>query len=136
MTGHRTQNAFILKYMIAKPKTVREYIAFAPKERQKRLREMRAILKKTSPGATEAIKWGAPTLSYKRILYAYNAIKGNISFMPTPPVIKAFKKELKSYATSKATIKFPLEKPLPKALITKLAKYRIKESKEKDIRWM
>lgn len=122
--------------MKEKPNTVGKYIASAPKERQKKLREMRAILKKVTPGATEAIKWGVPTLSYKRILYAYNAIKGNISFMPTPPVIRAFKKELKGYATSKATIKFPLEKPLPKALITKLAKYRIKESKEKDVRWM
>lgn len=121
---------------MTKPKTVTEYIAAAPKPAQKKLKEMRGILKKAAPGATEAIKWGAPTLAYKRILFAYNAIKGNISFMPTPPVVKMFAKELKKYPTSKATIKFPLEKPLPKSLITKMAKYRVKESKEKDIRWM
>ena len=121
---------------MAKPKTHTEYIAQQPKERQKKLREMRAILKKAAPGAKEEIKWGVPTFAYKRILFAYNGIKGNISFMPTPPVIKAFAKELKEYATGKATVKFPLKKALPKALITKMAKYRVKESKEKDVRWM
>ena len=38
--------------------------------------------------------------------------------------------------TGKTTVKFPLDKPLPKALITKLAKYRVKELKENDARWM
>lgn len=121
---------------MAKPKTVAEYIASAPKDAQKKLKEIRSILKKAAPGATEAIKWGAPTLAYKRILFAYAAIKGNISFMPTPPIIVAFKKELKGYATGKATVKFPLDKPLPKGLILKMAKLRVKESKEKDVRWM
>jgi uncharacterized protein YdhG (YjbR/CyaY superfamily) len=121
---------------MARPKTVAEYIDAAPKESRAKLKEMRGILKKAAPGASEAIKWGAPTLAYKRILFAYNAIKGNISFMPTPPVIKAFAKEIKGYASGKATVKVPLEKPLPKSLITKMAKYRVKESKEKDVRWM
>ena len=121
---------------MSKPKTVAEYIAGAPKESQAKLREMRALLKNAAPGATEGIKWGVPVLSYKRILFAYNAIKGNISFMPTPPVIVAFKKDLTKYETGKATVKFPLKKPLPKTLVTKMAKYRVKESKEKDVRWM
>jgi uncharacterized protein YdhG (YjbR/CyaY superfamily) len=121
---------------MAKPKTVAEYIAASPKDAQKKMREIRTLLKKAAPGATEAIKWGVPVLSYKRILFAYNAIKGNISFMPTPPVIKAFTKELTKYETGKATVKFPLEKPLPKTLILKMAKRRVKESKEKDVRWM
>lgn len=121
---------------MARPKTPTEFIAAAPKDSQKKLREMRALLKKAAPGATEVIKWGVPTLAYKRILFAYSAIKGNISFMPTPPVIKAFSKDLKGYSTGKATVKFPLEKPLPKGLITRMAKYRVKESREKDVRWM
>lgn len=121
---------------MAKPTTVSEYIASVPKERQKKLKEIRALLKKAAPGATEALKWGVPTMSYKRILFAYNAIKGNISFLPTPPIVKAFAKELKPYATGKGSIKFPLETPLPKTLITKLAKARVKQSKENDIRWM
>lgn len=116
--------------------TVAEYIAKAPKEARAKLKEIRMLLKKAAPGSTEGIKWGVPTIAAKRILYAFSAIKGNISFMPTPPVIVKFKKDLLKYETSKAVVKFPLEKPLPKGLITKMAKYRVKESKEKDVRWM
>ena len=43
-----------------KPTTVDEYFAAAPREAQKALHEMRAILKKAAPKATEAVKWGSP----------------------------------------------------------------------------
>lgn len=122
--------------MRVKADSVTEYIAAAPKDAQGKLKEMRALLKKAAPKASEAIKWGVPTFSYTRILFAYNVIKGNISFMPTPPVLIVFKKELAKYVTGKATVKFPLDKPLPKGLITKMAKYRVKQAKEKDVRWM
>jgi uncharacterized protein YdhG (YjbR/CyaY superfamily) len=121
---------------MAKPKTISEYISQAPKEAQKKLREIRMILKKAAPKATEAVKWGAPIFEEKRILFAFNAIKGNISFMPTPRVLQAFKKDLAKYATGKATVKFPLDTPLPKSLITKLAKYRVKDVRDNDARWM
>ncbi len=119
-----------------KATTAQEYITLAPKHAQKKLREMRALLKKAAPGATEGLKWGAPTFSYKRILFAYAAFKDHVSLMPTPPVVRALKKELGKYRTTAATIQFPYDKPLPKALITKVAKLRVKEATEKDIRWM
>lgn len=43
---------------MAKPKTVSEYIAAIPQPAKKKLKEMRGILNKAAPGATEAIKWG------------------------------------------------------------------------------
>jgi uncharacterized protein YdhG (YjbR/CyaY superfamily) len=116
--------------------TVSEYIAKAPKEWQKALRTMRALLKKAAPGATEEVKWGAPTFAYKRILFAYAAYAKHISLMPTPAVITAFKKELRGYKTGKGSVQFPYDTPLPKALITKLAKRRVKDAKENDVRWM
>ncbi len=119
-----------------KATTALEYIALAPKQAQKKLREMRALLKKAAPGATEGLKWGAPTFSYKRILFAYAAFKDHVSLMPTPPVIKELKKDLAKYKTTAATIQFPYDVPLPKALITKVAKLRVKAAKEKDVRWM
>ena len=97
-----------------KKKTVEAYISSAPAQAQKHLREIRALLQKAALGATEEIKWGVPTLAYSRILFAFSAIKGNISFMPTPPVLIAFKKELAKYESGKATVKFPLDAPLPK----------------------
>ena len=119
-----------------KPTTVSEYIEAAPKDAQKKLRELRALLKKVAPGATETLKWGSPVLEEKRILFSYSAYKSHLNFMPTGPSIKPFRKELAAYKTGKDTIQFPYDKPLPKALIRKIATYRAKQVREKDARWM
>jgi uncharacterized protein YdhG (YjbR/CyaY superfamily) len=119
-----------------KPTTVSEYIEAAPKEAQKKLHELRALLKKVAPGATETLKWGSPVLEEKRILFSYSAYKSHLNFMPTGPSIKPFRKELAAYKTGKDTIQFPYDKPLPKALIRKIATYRAKQVREKDARWM
>ncbi|HJW48670.1 MAG TPA: DUF1801 domain-containing protein [Candidatus Limnocylindria bacterium] len=120
----------------ARPTTIAEYIRAAPKESQKALREMRAILKKAAPRATEGLKWGSPAFEEKRILFAFAAFKSHLSFMPTPSAMKPFKKELAKYDTGKGSIQFPYDKPLPRALIRRIAAQRVKELKEKDIRWM
>jgi uncharacterized protein YdhG (YjbR/CyaY superfamily) len=120
----------------ARPTTIAEYISAAPKEAQKPLREMRAILKKAAPGATEGLKWGSPVFEEKRILFGFAAFKSHINFMPTPSAMKPFEKELAKYETGKGTIQFPYGKRLPKALIRKIAARRVKELREKDVRWM
>jgi uncharacterized protein YdhG (YjbR/CyaY superfamily) len=119
-----------------RPKTIAEYISAAPKEAQKPLREMRAILKKAAPGASEGLKWGSPVFEEKRILFGFAAFKSHINFMPTPSAMKPFKKELAKYETGKGTIQFPYGKRLPKALIRRIAARRVKELREKDVRWM
>jgi len=120
----------------ARPTTIAEYIRAAPKEAQKALREMRAILKGAAPKATEGLKWGSPVFEEKRILFAFSAFKSHVSFMPTPSAMKPFKKELAKYKTGKGSIQFPYDKPLPKALIRRIAARRVKELREKDTRWM
>jgi uncharacterized protein YdhG (YjbR/CyaY superfamily) len=119
-----------------KPTTVTEYIDAAPKEGQKQLREIRGLLRKVAPKATEALKWGMPVFEEKRILFAFAAFKSHLNFMPTPAAMEPFKKELAKYATGKGSIQFPYGQPLPKALITGIAKYRLKEVRERDARWM
>ena len=119
-----------------KPTTVTEYINAAPKEAQKKLREMREILKKVVPNAKESLKWGSPVFEEKRILFAYAAFKSHLNFMPTHSAMEPFKEELAKYTTGKDTIQFPYDKPLPKLLIRKIAVFRAKEVREKDARWM
>jgi uncharacterized protein YdhG (YjbR/CyaY superfamily) len=97
---------------------------------------MRAILKKAAPGASEGLKWGSPVFEEKRILFGFAAFKSHINFMPTPSAMKPFKKELAKYETGKGTIQFPYGKRLPKALIRRIAARRVKELREKDVRWM
>lgn len=119
-----------------KPTTVTEYIQQAPQPAQKKLREMRSILKSVSPEAVEGIKWSTPAFSYERILYTYAGFKNHIGFYPTPAALKAFEKELSRFETGKGSVKFPIDKPLPKGLIQKIAKFRIRDLKESDAKWM
>jgi uncharacterized protein YdhG (YjbR/CyaY superfamily) len=50
--------------------------------------------------------------------------------------MQPFKKELAKFTTGKGTIQLPYDKPLPKTLIRKMAAFRVKELREKDVRWM
>jgi uncharacterized protein YdhG (YjbR/CyaY superfamily) len=119
----------------ARPKTISEYIDAAPKGAQKKLREMRACIRKAAPGATESLKWGMPAFSYRRILVTFAAHKTHIGFYPTPSAVKAFAKELSKFATAKGSIQFPLEEPLPLPLIRKITAFRVRESLEQDKKW-
>jgi uncharacterized protein YdhG (YjbR/CyaY superfamily) len=118
-----------------RPESIAEYIKAAPKETQKKLREMRACIRTAAPGAEESMKWGMPTFSYQRILVIFAAFKHHIGFFPTPSAVRAFKKDLSKFKTSKGTIQFPLEKPLPLSLIRKITKFRVRESLERDGKW-
>ena len=119
-----------------KSKTVPEYIRAAPKEAQKKLREMRACLRKAAPKAQESLKWGMPAFSHKRILFTYAGFKHHIGFYPTPSAVRAFAKDLSKFKAAKGSIQFPLDKPLPLPLIRKIAAFRVKEEKDKDAKWM
>jgi uncharacterized protein YdhG (YjbR/CyaY superfamily) len=119
----------------ARPKSVDEYIDVAPEAAQKKLREIRACIRKAAPGAKEGLKWGRPAFSYKRILVVFAAHKGHIGFYPTPSAVKAFAKDVSKFATASSSIHFPLEKPLPLALIRKITAYRVRESVEEDGKW-
>lgn len=119
-----------------RPATIAQYISSAPKEGRKNLRELYAILRKAAPGAREGLKWRSPVFEKKRILFAFAAFKSHLNFMPTPSAMKPFSEELAKHKTGKGSISFPYDKPLPKALIRRIAALRVKELREKDVRWM
>ena len=119
----------------ARPKTITEYIQAAPTDARKKLRAMRACIRKSAPGAKESLKWGMPAFSYRRILVTFAAHKHHIGFYPTPSAVKAFAKDLSKFATATGSIQFPLEKPLPLPLIRKITTFRVRESIEKDGKW-
>ena len=119
----------------ARPKSITEYIEAAPNAARKKLREMRACIRKAAPRAAEGMKWGMPAFSYKRILVTFAAHKNHIGFYPTPSAVKAFAKELAKYNTASGSIQFPMEKSLPLALIRKITAFRVRESVEQDRKW-
>src|SRR6187397_1675314 len=118
-----------------KPKTIEEYIYAAPAEVQEKLWKLHECIKAAAPGAEESLKWSMPAYSYQKILVTFAVFKNHIGFFPMPSAVKAFAKELKNFQFSKGSIQFPHDKPLPLALVRKIVKFRVKESKEGVIKW-
>jgi uncharacterized protein YdhG (YjbR/CyaY superfamily) len=128
----------IILLMISKkvrPTTIAEYIKAAPRETQEKLREMQACIRAAAPGAIESLKWGMPAYSYRRILVTFAVFRNHIGFYPTPSAVKAFEKSLSKFTTAKGSIQFPLEKSLPLSLISKITRFRVRESLEADAKW-
>jgi uncharacterized protein YdhG (YjbR/CyaY superfamily) len=119
----------------AKPQTITEYIRCAPKEAQKKLREIRICIRQAAPKAKESLKWGMPAVSHRRILVMYAGFAHHIGFYPTPSAVRAFAHKLSSYKTAKGSIQFPLDEPLPLTLIREITAFRVRESIEKERTW-
>jgi uncharacterized protein YdhG (YjbR/CyaY superfamily) len=119
-----------------RPTTVSAYIAAAPPQARARLRELRALVAAAAPGATQSLKWSMPAFSYERILVTFAAFKQHIGFFPTPSAIREFKQDLAGFKTSAGTIQLPYDKPLPRALLTRITKFRARELKARDAKWM
>ena len=116
----------------AAPKTVDEYLAGVPEPARSTLRKVRAAIRSVVPSAaSETISYRIPAFKYKGSLLWFAAFKNHCSLFPGASVIKAFKNELKDFATSKGTIQFPVDKPLPARLLKKLVKARIAENEGK-----
>lgn len=118
-----------------KPTTIEEYIAAAPPGLQERLIQLHECIRKAAPGATEELKWGRPAYSYQKILVIFAVLKNHIGFYPMESSLKAFAKDLSTYKIGEASVQFPHDQKLPLALISKIVKFRVKESKDDTIQW-
>lgn len=113
------------------PKNIDDYIDRYPKDVQAKLRKIRATIRKAAPDATEAISYQIPTYKLGGNLIHFAAFPNHISLFPTSSGVANFQKELAGYETSKGTIQFPLDRPIPYGLITRITRFRVKESSEK-----
>ncbi|HEY7816926.1 MAG TPA: DUF1801 domain-containing protein [Vicinamibacteria bacterium] len=119
--------------MRAKFDSVDEYIASFPPEVRRRLREIRATLRKAAPKAEETISYGIPTLKLNGALIYFAAFKEHISLYPVTSALNAeLGEELTPYTNPKrkGTMRFPLAERLPLGLIRRIVKVRKKENLE------
>ena len=107
--------------------SIDHYIANFPKDTQLLLEQMRAIIKKAAPKATEVISYQMPAFKINGVVVWFAGYARHIGFYPSSSGIAAFKEELSGYKNSKGAVQFPLDKPLPIRLITKIVKYRVAE---------
>ena len=114
------------------PQSVDEYIAAYPEDVQKKLKDIRIVIKKAAPRATEKLSYGMPAYTFKGMLLYFAAHTNHIGFYPYPSAMEVFKKEIADYRTSKGTMQFPHNKKLPLRLITEIVKFRVMENIMKE----
>jgi uncharacterized protein YdhG (YjbR/CyaY superfamily) len=112
-------------------KSIDEYISNFPEDVQKKLQEIRAVIKDAAPGAKEKISYQMPAFTLNGNLVYFAAFKNHIGFYPIPSGIEEFKKELSVYKQGKGSVQFPLDKPMPLELIRRIVKFRVRENLEK-----
>ena len=113
-------------------KTVDDYIAGAPKDKQPTLKKLRQTIQAAAPKATESVSYGIVGYKLKRKPVAYFGYwKAHYSLYGLGNrVLKANAEDLKDYLMSKGTIRLPANKPLPYRLITRMVKARVAEIDE------
>ena len=105
-------------------KTVDDYIASFPDDDQKRLNELRALIKQTIPKAIEDISYAMPAYRAepgKRAFVFFAGAKDAVCmyalhFDASPNLLEL----AQPYITTKSTMRFPNDKPVPYDLIEEL----------------
>ncbi len=113
------------------PATIDEYIADFPVEVRKLLQRVRETIHQAAPEAEEAIKYRLPTFVLHGNLVHFGAFKKHLGLYAMPTAHEKFREELAGYESAKGSVQFPFDRPIPVTLITKMVKFRVKESEEK-----
>lgn len=111
--------------------TIDAYIAGFPESTQKILEQLRAVIHKAAPGATEKISYGMPAFVWYGNLVYFAAYEKHIGLYALPSGNEAFKKELSDYKMGKGSIQFPINQPMPLELIARIVRFRVLENEEK-----
>ena len=113
------------------PSAIDEYLEGIPAESRGALEKLRRAIKKSAPGLEEGMGWGMPVFKYQgKSLGGFAAFKEHCSFFPmSVKVMEEFAGDLDGFNTSKGTIRFKPDKPLSAALVKKIVKARIKETR-------
>ena len=86
------------------PASVDDYIAAQPVEAQRRLRELRTIIREAAPDAAEVISYGMPTYKLGRSRVHFGAAKQHCAL----------------YGVGDGTVHFPLGQSIPRDLVSQL----------------
>jgi uncharacterized protein YdhG (YjbR/CyaY superfamily) len=112
--------------------SIDEYIRSFPEHVQKKLLELREIIREQAPEAQQKISYQMPTFFQNGNLVHFAAYSKHIGFYPTPSGINAFKSKLSKYKNAKGSVQFPIEEPLPIELIKQIVKFRVAENTKKQ----
>jgi uncharacterized protein YdhG (YjbR/CyaY superfamily) len=114
-----------------KPSTIDEYLKTVPEDRRRALEEVRSTIRSIVPGAEECISYRIPAFRFNGVVIAgFCATSKGCSYFPfSGSTLKTLARDLVRYDQTKSSLHFSTDKPLPTALVRKLLKARIKETK-------
>ncbi|HMI90163.1 MAG TPA: DUF1801 domain-containing protein [Polyangiales bacterium] len=109
--------------------TIDAYLARLGQDQRAALSRLRAVIRKTVPGAQECISYAVPAFRIDGdVLVGFGASARHCSFFPmSGRTIADHADLLADYATSKGAIRFTPDAPLPDALVRKLIHARLAE---------
>ena len=107
------------------PRTIDEYIATFPPEKQAVLNAFLEAVRSAAPGAQEKLSYGMPAFFLDGILVYVGMQKRHVGFYPTPEAVAFFAEELRDYKSSKGAVQFPLDRPIPFDLVRNIVRHRI-----------
>ena len=111
--------------MNERAETIDAYIAGSSLEARPILRKIRALIRKSAPGAEETISYRMPAFRQHGILLYFAAFKDHIGMYPPVKADQALEKELQRYRGPRGNLRFPLGEPIPYELIRRIAMLRV-----------
>jgi uncharacterized protein YdhG (YjbR/CyaY superfamily) len=114
-----------------RPRTMDGYLAAVRRDQRGALEKLRETIRRVVPNAEECISYGLAAFRLDgRPLIAFGATEHHCALYPmSSATVETHQDELKHYDTSKGRIRFQADHPLPVALVRKLVKARIAESR-------
>jgi len=120
--------------MSAKPKlsTIDDYLKRVAADRRRALEDLRAKIRSIVPGAQECISYRIPAFRVNGVVVAgFCATAKGCSYFPfSGSTLRSLARDVSRYGQTKGSLYFSSDEPLPIALVRKLIKVRIAETKE------
>lgn len=117
--------------MQRKPSTIDEYLKTVPEDRRRALEDLRKKIRSLVPGAEECISYRIPAFRLNgKVIAGFCGTSRGCSYFPfSGSTLKALARDLGGYDQTKSSLHFSADKPLPTALVRKLIRVRINETK-------
>ena len=108
---------------------IRAYIAKQPTDTRRAVKQVRAAIRASEPGAVEHFSYGIPGFQFEgKPLLWYGGWKAHVAVYPvTAAITRVHGKQIAPYRKGRATLHFPLADGMPLAIVRRIAKTRARE---------
>ncbi len=115
-----------------KPTTIDDYLKSVPENRRRALEDLRAKIRSIVPDAEECISYRIPAFRLNGVVVAgFCATAKGCSYFPfSGSTLKSLAPYLSRYDQTKGSLHFSSDEPLPTALVRKLIKARVAETRQ------